>query len=120
VFGSPVPGYRGSGETTDAAVRLHRVPFAVLADAAAAGALRLPPTAAVAPGVAITVGPMAARGGDLPPEVLAAGLSAWSQVLGQISLELFGHLHNAVGDAAVWFDHVAGQAAATAGLGLQR
>ena len=50
------------------------------------------------------------RGGiraELPDDLLLAGLTAWSGLVGGVTLELFGHLDNAVGDREAWFDALA-------------
>ncbi len=41
----------------------------------------------------------------VPEALLAAVLAAWTQLLGSISLELFGHLHNVVEDFDALFDY---------------
>jgi hypothetical protein len=32
-------------------------------------------------------------------------VTAWTLLVGSISFELFGHLHNVIGDYEAWFDH---------------
>ena len=39
----------------------------------------------------------------VPDAVLSRGLAAWSQVLGTINLEMFGHLHNVIRDYDAFF-----------------
>jgi hypothetical protein len=39
----------------------------------------------------------------VPDAVLSRGLAAWSQVLGTINLEMFGHLHNVIHDYDAFF-----------------
>jgi hypothetical protein len=42
---------------------------------------------------------------DVPIEILARGLQAWTQLFGAISFELFGHLHNVIVDYDAFFEH---------------
>lgn len=116
VFGSPVPGFVGSEETTAAATGLHRVPIELLVDAAGAGVLDAPGGLPVPPAVAASVAPMAALAPGLDPAVATAALAAWAQVLGAISLERFGHFVGAVDDQDAWFDHCLRLAGGLVGL----
>jgi hypothetical protein len=116
VFGSPVPGFVGSEETTAAAVRLHNVAVELLASAVAAGRLGPPAGVPLPPAVAESVVPIAALFDGAPPEVAAAAVLAWAQVLGLVSLERFGHFVNAVVDFDVYFDHGLRLAAGLVGL----
>jgi hypothetical protein len=43
-------------------------------------------------------------GTDLPDELVARGLAAWTGLLGHISYELFGHLHNGITDFDAFFE----------------
>ena len=105
LYGSPVPGYEAPAQTVGPATRVTRVLMALLADAAAAGA---PLTGAggpePGPGFHAAVADLRRfAGAELPDDVLLAGLAAWSGVVGGVTLELFGHLDNAVGDRDAWF-----------------
>ena len=114
VFGSPVPGFVGSDATTAAAMQLHQVAIDLMADMARTG--RLEAAGPLPPAVAAAVAPMEAVAPGTAPAVVAAGLAAWSQVLGTISLERFGHFVGAFADADVWFDHALRLAAGEIGL----
>lgn len=116
VFGSPVPGFVGSDETTAAAVGLHTVAIDLFAGAARAGRLGPPAGTPLPAPVATAMAPMVALAGGLEPAVAAAGLAAWAQVLGTISLERFGHFVNATDDLDAWFDHGLTLAAGLVGL----
>ena len=48
-------------------------------------------------------------GSDAPDATLMVGMAAWSAVMGAISLELFGHLHNVVDQPGALFDAVVEQ-----------
>ncbi|CAB4883254.1 unannotated protein [freshwater metagenome] len=53
-------------------------------------------------------------------DLLLRGLASWATLLGTVSLELFGHLHNVVGEApaerSVFFDHQMRHVAISLGL----
>ena len=59
-------------------------------------------------------------GGEVSEDLLLRGLASWGTLLGTISLEIFGHLHNVVEeDPALrdaFFDHQMHQTAASMGL----
>src|SRR5580704_11706578 len=106
VYGSPVPGYQAPRDTVEAALKITRVIVAVFADAVAPGA---PPAAwlpAAPAGLAEVVRPLEAE--LLPgraPEVVAAAVAAWTQLLGMVSLELFGHYVGATTDFDAFFEY---------------
>jgi len=104
VYGSPVPGYSAPGETVPAAARVGLVALGVVADGVASGEVELAPgpplPAAVAADLA-RLGEWAAPG--VPDEVLGRALYAWAQLLGTISLELFGHLRGVVDASDAFF-----------------
>lgn len=92
IYGSPVPGYAAPDETVAAALAITRVVAGVFADAAPS----IPPAPR---GLAAVLRPMEQE--LLPgrrPEVLVAALLAWTQLLGMVSLELFGHYEGATTD----------------------
>jgi hypothetical protein len=100
IDGTPVPGYVAPTDTVARAARVLRMLVGILLDATAAGRLApdaleddvsLPGRVALAP-VCTFIGPKA------PDAVLQRGLLAGSSLFGTVSFELFGHLHNVVGD----------------------
>ncbi|GAC1592205.1 MAG: TetR/AcrR family transcriptional regulator [Acidimicrobiales bacterium] len=103
VYGSPVPGYSAPPDTVDPATRVTRVLGGLLTDA-------------VAPEGPVPAVPSKLRrdlervrsvsGPGVPDVVVVRGLMAWTQLVGAISLELFGHFHNAVDETGVLFDHM--------------
>jgi AcrR family transcriptional regulator len=98
IFGSPVIGYAAPADTIPAATRIP----SLLRDAQEAG-VRLP-DGAVDAQLRRTIGPVADFFGDaVPPETTVRGLMAWTWLTGSISHQLFGHRHNVVDDAAVFF-----------------
>ena len=52
----------------------------------------------------------------LTPAVLARGMTAWAQLFGTLSFELFGRLNNAVTELDAYFDHQLKVMAAYLGL----
>jgi hypothetical protein len=74
---------------------------------------------AVATGVTIPPGPRLPRAvrsdlqrlqddpvfGGVPPAVFARGMTAWTQLFGALSFELFGRLANAIEDVEAYFDY---------------
>ncbi|GAA2361779.1 TetR family transcriptional regulator [Catellatospora methionotrophica] len=104
IYGSPVPGYRAPETTVGPAARTTNVILALLADGVAAGTLTvadpvpgggivlpLPPElGAELDRIAATVCP------DVPREVLSRGITAWIQLFGTVTFELFGRLQNMI------------------------
>ena len=50
------------------------------------------------------------------PEVVAAAVAAWTQLLGMVSLELFGHYVGATTDFDAFFEYSMGMLARMVGL----
>ena len=123
IFGSPVPGYQAPADTIDPATRIPLLLLAILTDAAAAG--RTPGTAAVTgpvrPAVPRALHPDLKRlreqaAAGLTDRQLARAVLAWSELIGLISFELFGHLHNVISDFSAHFDYQMRWAARELGL----
>lgn len=109
LYGSPVPGYVAPEQTITPATRVVRVLMNLLTDAAARG-VRAAPGGSPGPEFhAAVTGVRAFADADLPDDLLLAGLTAWSGLVGGVTLELFGHLDNAVGDREAWFDALVGR-----------
>jgi AcrR family transcriptional regulator len=106
IFGSPVPGYRAPTNTVNPAARIPLLLLRILTDAVEAGR-----------GSGIDQGPMprpvrsdlsvlrAALAPSLAEPYLGRAVMAWTQLVGSISFELFGHLHNVVHDYSAYFDY---------------
>jgi len=107
-YGSPVPGYVAPQDTVGPATRVTDALSAVLVDAAAAGELQAPFAPGRHPGMtraALTQGrQLAAALPGLPADVVMRALTSWTQLLGFVSFELFGHLAGVVDDPAVAFE----------------
>lgn len=105
LFGTPVPGYRAPQDTIGPASRYTAVMLQLLAELQASGAT--PPPAPVS---AALRHDFASLREMVPLEIgdamLLAGMTAWANVMGAISLELFGHLHNVVDTPGALFDGV--------------
>jgi AcrR family transcriptional regulator len=119
IFGSPVPGYKAPEDTIDPATRVPTqlltllVELAVesgstdpaITDPAVADPAMTEPAVAES-GLADSLdGLMATTGGLVHPTALSAGLEAWAELVGLISLELFGHFNNVVADNQTYFDY---------------
>lgn len=99
VYGTPVPGYRAPEATIAPATRVSSTLTTILADAHARG---MGTSGSASPAVRRSLAPMtahvAAAGADIPPESLLRGIMAWTLIIGSVSFELFGHVHNVVAD----------------------
>lgn len=98
LHGSPVPGYRAPQVTVIPGIRVPTAMLALLIEEYAAGRVSAPPEGEDPP-----VSPELSRqldvvrdhfGVDVPDDVLLRGMSAWTQVYGLISFELFGQFAN--------------------------
>lgn len=107
-YGSPVPGYRAPTDTIGPAARPPVAALGLVVDGLSAGEVVV---GAARPMPRVVHADLAGlrdqTGLDLPDEVLARSLLAWTQVFGGISFELFGHLHGVVTDGEAFFTHQA-------------
>ena len=105
LYGSPVPGYAAPQDTIGPASR----PVVVLAGILRDGVERDVLAASDRLPKAVRADLEAMGGSDLfagiPPAVLARGMTAWAQLFGTLSFELFGRLTNGVTDYDAYFDH---------------
>lgn len=104
LYGSPVPGYAAPQDTIGPAQRVPQVLLRLMADIEEAhlplGSRSVTLTRAQRAAMAPISTIMNGRIGD---ERLARALMAWAMLIGQTSLELFGHLHQGVLDYDVHF-----------------
>jgi len=106
IYGSPVPGYRAPEDTVSPALRAPLAALGVVADGVAAGEVGTERRSPVARPVHADLATLRSGAGvDLDDEVLARALAAWTGLLGHISYELFGHLHNGITDYDAFFEH---------------
>jgi AcrR family transcriptional regulator len=95
IYGSPVPGYVAPADTVRPASRVTALLLRIIAEAALAGRIATADTGDVAAAVA----PIRSY---LPPAVPAPfvqrALMVWTNLFGVVSFELYGQLHNVVGE----------------------
>ena len=104
IYGSPVPGYAAPEATIEPASRVPLALLRILAVGFAAGEIepgRTPPMSRTIRSDFAQLRREAAP--DVPDAVLSRALAVWAQVLGNINLEMFGHLHNVVHDYDAFF-----------------
>ena len=118
LYGSPVPGYRAPAETIEPALRVTRALVRVFLDAHQLGQLEPVGVGPPAP-TRLVAGLQPIRDELLPGvsgDVAPRAVMAWIQVIGAISLELFGHFEGGVLDTEAMFRHGAATIGALAGL----
>jgi AcrR family transcriptional regulator len=104
IFGSPVPGYEAPDDTIGPATRFTEVLLAILADAHRNG-VRPPADTPLSGAVRIDMEDLRERiSVEIDADWLAAGLRAWTSLIGMISFIRFGHLHNVVLDDEAYFE----------------
>jgi AcrR family transcriptional regulator len=106
IFGSHVPGYEAPPDTVDPAVRIPLLVLQILSDAVEAGRILPPDDRPIPRAVRVdlkslrdTVAP------TLSDQHLARALAAWTQLVGSIGFELFGHLNNVIHDYEAYFNY---------------
>ena len=106
LYGSPVPGYAAPEDTIGPALRPTAVLLGVLADGVRTGALPADPGADLPPVLLPDLRRIAGSTfPDLPPGNLSRGMTAWIQLFGVLSFELFGRFTNGVEELTAYFDH---------------
>lgn len=107
LFGTPVPGYAAPADTIGPASRYTGVLLELLADADRAG-VRI--VDEVPKELASDLARLQQHF-DLAIDeaLLARGMVAWANLMGAVSLELFGHLHNVVDTPGALFEMVVEQ-----------
>jgi AcrR family transcriptional regulator len=104
IYGSPVPGYRAPQDTVPPATRVPLLIGAILRDAAATGAVPAgEPLAEPLRGEVAAVRDVAAPGA--PEQVFARGMTAWIQLFGAVSFEVFGQLNNTINERRAFFEY---------------
>jgi AcrR family transcriptional regulator len=114
IYGTPVPGYAAPPETIAAFARAPLVLVRVLSDGHAAGAVPSPGLGtmaqeALAAQLTEAVRADLTRARDeiapgLPEELVLVGVTAWIQMFGAISFELFGKFNNMINAREEFFD----------------
>jgi AcrR family transcriptional regulator len=104
IFGSPVPGYRAPGDTIDPAARIPLLLIGLGQEAARRRRRPRTPPSAVPTAVSADLQRLRdATGSTLDDHELSRGIAAWTALVGTISFELFGHLHNVITDHEAFF-----------------
>jgi AcrR family transcriptional regulator len=104
IYGTPIPGYAADADiTTQPATRITSALTRILVAAEAnghvdAGKLRTSSTQFSQSTLADVARVGTRFGFDVPPELLAEGIAAWSQLIGIISFEVFHHLAPVLAD----------------------
>lgn len=127
IFGTPVPGYRAPLDTIDPAATIPLILLDILAESAVHGGSvswagrSIPPAMRRELGaLRTTLGASVDDAASLGDAAIAQGVMAWTQLIGAISFELFGHLHNVIDDHEVYFAQQMHNVALDLGLGPQR
>lgn len=124
VFGSPVPGYAAPADTIEPASAVTRALAAIAVERFARAAARARPDAsgapaALAPALRDDLARIRAwlRGegyGDVadrvPAEALIGVVRAWTELIGTVSFELFGHYHGSIESGGAYLDAAADRA----------
>jgi AcrR family transcriptional regulator len=106
IYGSPVPGYRAPQDTIGPASRPILVIVSILEDGVASGALRVAPGDRLPRSVRDEITSIrTAVAPTVPEPLLARGVTAWIQLFGTLTFELFGRFNNTVTDRQAFFDH---------------
>jgi AcrR family transcriptional regulator len=105
LYGSPVPGYAAPQDTIEPASRPVVLAFGIVRDGVRTAQLEVP--ADVLPAtLRADIDTIAHTPGfdGVPPTLVARTMSAWAQLFGSISFELFGRLTNVISDYSEYFD----------------
>jgi AcrR family transcriptional regulator len=106
IYGSPVPGYAAPQDTVPPASRVPVLISAILRDGFAAGKLPAergePVPGSLHPDLTALVEETAA---EVPPSLMARGMTTWIQLFGAVSFELFGQLNNVVEERTTFFEY---------------
>jgi AcrR family transcriptional regulator len=104
LYGSPVPGYAAPQDTIAAAVRTYLVLARILADGYGSSALATDGPAIPAAVLADLEQTAEGISPGLPADLLLTGMTAWIQLFGAVSLELFGQFNNVISARDEFFD----------------
>ncbi|MEZ4515735.1 MAG: TetR/AcrR family transcriptional regulator [Chloroflexota bacterium] len=100
IFGTPIPDYQFPPEVESTSIRSFVVLLNMIDSAYTAGALNvLPGYIHITPELTGYTRKLEARGLDYPPVVFYLAMETWSKIHGLVSLELYGHVPNFLGDA---------------------
>jgi AcrR family transcriptional regulator len=120
IFGTPVPGYEAPQDTVEPYARVASALARPVIEAKAAGRLQQPdaPSSAGSDQLRRAVAPVAeGLGLDMPVEMVARFVQAWTTLVGIVSLEVFGHWRNTILDPEAFFEATMRDVAKGLGLG---
>ena len=121
LYGSPVPGYQAPRDTVDPAARIPLALFAPVRDAWRAGSAVRTPDRPLPVRLGRQLESLAAAlAPELPLAVVNEAISAWAQLFGVISFELFGHFVGRVDPADDFFEYEIASIADRLGLGADQ
>jgi len=117
IHGSAVPGYEAPNDTVVPAGRVPLLVLSIVRDGWLAGQIAVP-DATLPADLLDNAAVLAEATGmtDVPPSLLLRAATAYTQLFGAISLELFGHLRGAFAEEEVFFDHSIGLLAGLIGF----
>jgi AcrR family transcriptional regulator len=104
IYGSPVPGYRAPVDTVAPASRLTLVLVGILHDGVAAGSIHVEPGERLPKAVRAELARSREFFRGVPEPIIARGVTAWLQLFGFVSFELFGQFNNFIEDLDAYFD----------------
>jgi AcrR family transcriptional regulator len=104
IFGSPVPGYVAPQDTVDPATIVPGVLLNIMSDAVADGRVLGDARRSIPRRVRSDLHGLRAKAPQLSDQALLAAIMAWTLLIGAVSFELFGHLHNVIFDFDAFFD----------------
>jgi AcrR family transcriptional regulator len=116
LYGSPVPGYAAPDETIGPAQRVPGRLLGLMAEVEATGLSLGPGDSRVPRAVRASFRPIREAYGGVGDERMMRALTAWATLLGQLTLELFGHLESGVLDYDAHFTHMMERVADDLGL----
>jgi AcrR family transcriptional regulator len=117
IFGSPVPGYQAPQDTIAPATRVPLLIGAIIRDGYASGRLMAEQGEPVPAGVQADLAEVTEQAAPgAPASLFVRGMSAWTQLFGAVSFELFGQLNNVVDDRPGYFEYQMRAAARMVGL----
>lgn len=109
IYGSPVPGYVAPPDTVAPASRVSVLLIRILLDATASGSLRAEVISdSVGPEASEALAPLRAFiGPGASDALIQRGMMVWTGLYGAVSFELFGQLHDVIGEGPgereAWF-----------------
>jgi AcrR family transcriptional regulator len=117
IYGSPVPGYAAPADTVPPASRVPILISGILRDGFQSGKLAAergePVPESLRPSLTALI---EETGAEVPASLMARGMTAWLQLFGVLSFELFGQLNNVIDDRTTFFEYQMRAAARVVGL----